>query len=261
MAHSEDIRDVIPPEQATHTLRLAEEAAPECIELLRDLVTIPSPSRGERLACERVMREIAALDHPIEGVVMNHYNEPTVDGRYLDQVRFIKEVGLPPATLSNGSGLTPKRVDALLDMGGLYYLGVNISSLDRERYRQQRGVDQLELVLGVGQRHVADLGHERGSVVQVELHELAHLGIGVSRCLEESPEPLEVDDHGQITGELLQSAGEKGDRLVVPAGPGGHLAGLDVGDEHMFESEGSHSSHNGKQNSHAEGEPSSAVRQ
>jgi putative selenium metabolism hydrolase len=54
---------VIPPEQAAHTFRLAEEAAPECIEFLRDLVTIPSPSRGERLACERVMREMEKLDY------------------------------------------------------------------------------------------------------------------------------------------------------------------------------------------------------
>jgi putative selenium metabolism hydrolase len=53
----------IPPEQATHTFRLAEEAAPECIEFLRDLVTIPSPSRGERLACERVMREMERLGY------------------------------------------------------------------------------------------------------------------------------------------------------------------------------------------------------
>ena len=55
--------NVIPPEQETHTYRLAEEAAPDCIELLRDLVTIPSPSRGERLACERVMREMETLGY------------------------------------------------------------------------------------------------------------------------------------------------------------------------------------------------------
>jgi putative selenium metabolism hydrolase len=58
-----DEAQVIPPEQAAHTFRLAEEAAPECIELLRDLVTIPSPSRGERLACERVMREMERLGY------------------------------------------------------------------------------------------------------------------------------------------------------------------------------------------------------
>ncbi len=96
---------------------------------------------------ERVITEVAALRQPIEGVVMNHYNEPTVDPRYLDQVRFIKDAGLAPATLSNGSGLTPKRVDALLAMGGLGFLSVNISSLDRERYKKQRGKDHLPLVL------------------------------------------------------------------------------------------------------------------
>ena len=37
---------------------LAEQSAPRCIEFLHDLVTVPSPSRSERLACERVMREI-----------------------------------------------------------------------------------------------------------------------------------------------------------------------------------------------------------
>jgi putative selenium metabolism hydrolase len=58
-----DVGQVIPPEQETHTYRLAEEAAPECIEFLRDLVTIPSPSRGERLACERVMREMETLGY------------------------------------------------------------------------------------------------------------------------------------------------------------------------------------------------------
>ncbi|MCP4895819.1 MAG: radical SAM protein [bacterium] len=96
---------------------------------------------------ERVIAEVAALGHPVEGVVMNHYNEPTADSRYLDQVRCIKNAGLPPATLSNGSGLTPQRVDALLDMGGLQYLSVNISSLDRQTYKEQRGKDHLPLVL------------------------------------------------------------------------------------------------------------------
>ncbi|HSL16994.1 MAG TPA: YgeY family selenium metabolism-linked hydrolase [Methylomirabilota bacterium] len=58
-----DEASVIPPEQESHTYRLAEETAPDCIELLRDLVTIPSPSRGERLACERVMREMETLGY------------------------------------------------------------------------------------------------------------------------------------------------------------------------------------------------------
>jgi putative selenium metabolism hydrolase len=42
-------------------ISLAAEAAPRCVEFLHDLVTVPSPSRGERLACERVMREMELL--------------------------------------------------------------------------------------------------------------------------------------------------------------------------------------------------------
>jgi putative selenium metabolism hydrolase len=45
-----------------HCFKLAEESASACIDFLRDLVTIPSPSRGERLACERVVREMESLD-------------------------------------------------------------------------------------------------------------------------------------------------------------------------------------------------------
>jgi putative selenium metabolism hydrolase len=43
--------------------RLAEQASPRCVEFLHDLVTLPSPSRGERLACERVMREMQELGY------------------------------------------------------------------------------------------------------------------------------------------------------------------------------------------------------
>jgi putative selenium metabolism hydrolase len=44
-------------------LRLADEASPRCVEFLHDLVTLPSPSRSERLACERVVREMDSLGY------------------------------------------------------------------------------------------------------------------------------------------------------------------------------------------------------
>jgi hypothetical protein len=53
--------------------RLAAEANSACIEFLHDLVTLPSPSRGERLACERVVREMGQLAYqtPIDGPGMS----------------------------------------------------------------------------------------------------------------------------------------------------------------------------------------------
>ncbi|HHQ48171.1 MAG TPA: YgeY family selenium metabolism-linked hydrolase [Acidobacteria bacterium] len=54
----------------TEVLRRVAEAAPDCIDFLRDLVTIPSPSGAERLACEHVAREMERLG----------YDEVQVDG-------------------------------------------------------------------------------------------------------------------------------------------------------------------------------------
>lgn len=96
---------------------------------------------------ERIVGELAAWCDTIEAVFMINYNEPTADRRFVDQVRAIRAAGLPPAVVTNGSGLTPDRVDALLEMGGLCFLSVNLSTLDRERYRRDRGGDHLDLVL------------------------------------------------------------------------------------------------------------------
>jgi hypothetical protein len=95
----------------------------------------------------RIVRELAAYRETIEAVFMISYNEPTADRRFVDQVRTIRDAGLPPAVLTNGSGLTPKRVDSLVEMGGLRFLSINLSTLDRERYQTERGGNQLPTVL------------------------------------------------------------------------------------------------------------------
>jgi MoaA/NifB/PqqE/SkfB family radical SAM enzyme len=96
---------------------------------------------------KRIVGELAAWRDTIEAVFMINYNEPTADKRFVDQVRTIRAAGLPPAVLTNGTGLTPQRVDALVEMGGLRFLSINLSTLDRERYRKDRGGDHLEMVL------------------------------------------------------------------------------------------------------------------
>lgn len=96
---------------------------------------------------ERIVREIADLQQPIEAVAMIQYNEPTVDRRFIDQVRCLLDAGLPPAVFSNGTGLTPQRIDALVELGGLDFLSVNLSTLDRQKYKEERQADHLEKVL------------------------------------------------------------------------------------------------------------------
>ncbi len=94
-----------------------------------------------------ILAQLSRYKDTIDGVKLINYNEPTLDKRFVDQVRSIKEAGLPPAVLTNGTGLTPKKIDAIVEMGGLRYLSINISTLDREKYTADRGGDHLDLVL------------------------------------------------------------------------------------------------------------------
>src|SRR5919106_3635147 len=63
---------------------------------------------------ERILGELAEYRDTIEAVFMINYNEPTADPRFVEQVRAIRSAGLRPAVLTNGTGLTPARVDKLV---------------------------------------------------------------------------------------------------------------------------------------------------
>ena len=130
---------------------------------------------------ERIVAELSAFRDTIDGVCMINYNEPTADRRFVQQVATLKKAGLPPAVLTNGSGLTPDRVDAILELGGLRYLSVNLSTLDREDYARDRGVDQLDLVLrNIEYAQDKPLAQEMDIVVlgqKDEVHRLAHVAI------------------------------------------------------------------------------------
>ena len=96
---------------------------------------------------EEIVKQLSAYRETIEGVSMIHYNEATIDKRFLDQIRLLRSYGLSPAVATNGTGMTPKRVDAIMKQGGLGYLCINLSTLDRQRYRKERGRNHLHLVL------------------------------------------------------------------------------------------------------------------
>lgn len=95
----------------------------------------------------QIVEELKAFRGTLESVFLQSYNEPTLDRRFLDHVRTLIENGLPVAVLSNGSGFTAAKTDAIIAMGGLRYLCINLSTLDRERYQAERGADHLPVVL------------------------------------------------------------------------------------------------------------------
>jgi hypothetical protein len=96
---------------------------------------------------EDITRQLAEFKDSLIGVSMIHYNEPTVDKFFVERVAMLRRYGLPPAVLTNGWGLTPARVDTILDLGGLKFLSINLSTLDRERYAADRRGDHLPVVM------------------------------------------------------------------------------------------------------------------
>lgn len=94
-----------------------------------------------------IVEQLTAYRSTLEGVFLQSYNEPTVHRRFVRHCHELMAAKLPVAVLTNGSGLSPKRVDEILESGRLRYLGVNLSTLDRERYKAERGADHLPVVL------------------------------------------------------------------------------------------------------------------
>jgi hypothetical protein len=96
---------------------------------------------------ENIVGQLTGFSATVESVFLQSYNEPTIDRRFVQQCRTLFAAKLPVAVLSNGSGLTPAKVDALADAGPLRFLCINLSTLDRERYTRDRGEDHLGIVL------------------------------------------------------------------------------------------------------------------
>ncbi len=96
---------------------------------------------------EHIVNQLTDFRSTLESVFLQSYNEPTIDRRFVDLCRTLFGAGLPVAVLSNGTGLTSAKVDALVESGPLRYLCINLSTLDRERYQRDRGEDHVALVL------------------------------------------------------------------------------------------------------------------
>jgi MoaA/NifB/PqqE/SkfB family radical SAM enzyme len=96
---------------------------------------------------ERIVVELTEYRNTLESVFLQSYNEPTLDRRFVEHCRTLFAADLPVAILSNGTGLTATRVDALAEAGPLRYLCINLSTLDRERYQHDRGEDHVGAVL------------------------------------------------------------------------------------------------------------------
>ncbi|MGB3730021.1 MAG: radical SAM/SPASM domain-containing protein [Thermodesulfobacteriota bacterium] len=96
---------------------------------------------------ENIVSQLAEFKDTIESVFMISYNEPTVDKNFIEQIKILRKYGLVPAVNTNGTGLTPARSDAMMEMGGIGFLSINLSTMDRDSYKTDRQGDHIKTVM------------------------------------------------------------------------------------------------------------------
>ena len=118
---------------------------------------------------ESIVQQLVAYKDTIEGVFMINYNEPTLDPYFIDRIALLHKYNLPICINTNASGLTPKRIDQIQQMGIIRFLSINLSSVDPDFYENERNYKGLDKILRnvayAGQfnlaqeMHIAVLGH------------------------------------------------------------------------------------------------------
>lgn len=80
-------------------------------------------------------------------VFLSNYNEPTIDPLFEERCFALFARGLPVSLLTNASQLEPARADRLARAGRFRYIGINLPTLDPERYQRMHGTRDLARVL------------------------------------------------------------------------------------------------------------------
>jgi MoaA/NifB/PqqE/SkfB family radical SAM enzyme len=99
-------------------------------------------------------------------VFLSNYNEPTIDPLFEERCRVLFERGLPVSILTNASHFDPERAARLEAMGRFRYIGINLPTLDPDRYLQLHGTrDLARVVANVDAMRARSLAEETAIVV------------------------------------------------------------------------------------------------
>jgi MoaA/NifB/PqqE/SkfB family radical SAM enzyme len=115
---------------------------------------------------ESIVEQTVAIGGRGVLVFLSNYNEPTIDPFFEERCSFLFSRGLPVCILTNASHFSPDRAERLEKMGRFRYIGINLPTLDPERYQKLHGTRDLERVLGnVDHLRARELAEETAIVV------------------------------------------------------------------------------------------------
>jgi wyosine [tRNA(Phe)-imidazoG37] synthetase (radical SAM superfamily) len=163
------IEDADAEARRTHLLYVSLETCTTCNHRCPFCPVSVSPR--EREVMDQELFE-SILDQVVEAggrrtvVFLSNYNEPTIDPLFEERVRALFSRGLPVSLLTNASNLTPERAARLEAHGRFRYVGINLPTLDPERYERLHGTRDLARVLGnIDSLRAGSLSEESAIVV------------------------------------------------------------------------------------------------
>lgn len=170
------IDDVEAESRRTHLLYVSLETCTSCNHRCPFCPVSVDPREKEVMDQElftSIVDQVVAAGGRGVVVFLSNYNEPTVDPLFEERCAVLFARGLPVSILTNASHFTPERAERLEAMGRFRYIGINLPTLDPDRYLQLHGTRDLARVLanidGMRARTLAEetaivvLGHEDGA--------------------------------------------------------------------------------------------------
>jgi MoaA/NifB/PqqE/SkfB family radical SAM enzyme len=144
------IDDLDTEARRTHLLYVSLETCTSCNHRCPFCPVSVSPREREVMTqelFESILDQVVEAGGSRTVVFLSNYNEPTIDPLFEDRVRALFARGLPTSLLTNASHLSPERAAALEPHGRFRYVGINLPTLDPERYEKLHGTRDLARVL------------------------------------------------------------------------------------------------------------------
>jgi pyruvate-formate lyase-activating enzyme len=163
------IDDVAAEARRTHLLYVSLETCTSCNHRCPFCPVSVDPRDKEVMSQElfvSLVDQVIAAGGRNVAVFLSNYNEPTVDPLFEERCRVLFDRGLPVAILTNASHFDPDRAARLEKLGRFRYIGINLPTLDPERYLKLHGTKDLaRVVANVDAMRARSLAEETTIVV------------------------------------------------------------------------------------------------
>lgn len=144
------IEDLDSETRRTHLLYVSLETCTSCNHRCPFCPVSVDPREREVMSqelFESIADQVVELGGRGVVVFLSNYNEPTIDPLFEERCLALFARRLPVSLLTNASQLDPERADRLARTGRFRYIGINLPTLDPERYLRMHGTRDLARVL------------------------------------------------------------------------------------------------------------------